>query len=58
MNVDDSRTGNGHAQHNLPVLRRLAFNLLRRVNSAKTGVAAKRNRAGWETDYLLIVLSQ
>lgn len=58
MNEDDSRTGNGHAQDNLAVLRRLAFNTLRREKSAKTGIAAKRNRAGWETDYLLIVLSQ
>ena len=58
MNEDDSRTGNGHAQHNLAVLPRLAFNILRREKSAKTGIAAKRNRVGWKTDYLLIALSQ
>lgn len=58
MNEDDSRTGNGHAQDNLAVLPRLAFNTLRREKSAKIGLAAKRNRAGWKTDYLLIVLSQ
>jgi len=48
----------GHAQDNLAVLRRLAFNTLRREKSAKTGIAAKGERAGWETDYLLKVFSQ
>ena len=55
---DDSRTGNGHAQHNLPVSRRLALNLPRRNQGAKIGIAAKRNRAGWRTDDFLKVLSQ
>ena len=48
----------GHAQHNLAILRRLALNLLSRVKSAKIGMAAKRKRAGWKTDYLLKFLSQ
>ena len=55
---DDSRTCQGHAQHNLAILRRLALNLLRREKSAKIGIAAKSNRAGWKTDYRLKVLSQ
>ncbi len=55
---DDGRTRHGHAQHNLAVLRRMAFNHLRRVNSALIGISAKRKRAGWKTDYVLKVLSQ
>ncbi len=55
---DDGRTRHGHAQHNLAVLRRMAFNLLPNEKGAKIGIAAKRKRAGRKTDYLLKVLSQ
>ncbi len=58
LDEDDSRISQGHAQHNLAILRRLALNLLSREKSAKIGMAAKRKRAGWKTDYLLKVFSQ
>lgn len=55
---DDNRIRQGHAQHNLAIMRRLSLNLLRREKSAQIGMVAKRKRAGWRTDYLLKVLSQ
>ena len=55
---DDSRIRQGNTQHNMAILRRLALNLLRSEKGAKVGIAAKRKRAGWKTDYLLKVLSQ
>ena len=57
LDGDDGRTRHGHAQHNLAVLRRMAFNLLPNENSTKFGIAAKRKRAGWKTDNLMKVLS-
>ena len=58
LDGDDSRIRQGHAQHNLAVLRRMAFNLLRRENSAQIDIAAKSERTGWKTGYLLKILSQ
>ncbi len=39
------------------VLRHIALNLLRRENSHKRGIKARRKRAGWDRDYLLQVLT-
>ena len=36
--------------------RRRALNLLRQETSVKSGIAAKRKRAGWDMDYLYKVL--
>ena len=58
LDGDDSRIRQGHPQHSMAVLRRLAFNLLRTGNSAQIGISAKRKRAGWKSDYLLKVFSQ
>ncbi len=40
------------------VLRRMALNMLKRETTSQGGVAAKRKRAGWDEDYLLLVLAQ
>ena len=58
LDGDDGRTRQVHAQHNLAVLRRMAFNLLPSANSAQIDIAAKRERAGCKTGYLLKILSQ
>ena len=58
LDGDDSRIRQVHAQHNLAVLRRMAFNLLPSENSAQIDIAAKRERTGCKTGYLLKILSQ
>ena len=55
---DHSRVTTAHADQNLAVIRRLALNLLKHERSAKVGIKAKRKKAGWNFDYLMIVLSQ
>ena len=58
LDGDDSRIRQVHAQHNLAVLRRMAFNLIRTEKSAQIDISAKRKRAGWKAGYLPKILSQ
>ena len=53
---DDSRVRQGNAAQS--VLRRMALNMFKRETTSQGGVAAKRKRAGWDEDYLLLVLAQ
>jgi predicted transposase YbfD/YdcC len=53
---DDSRVRKGNGPQNFAVLRHIALNLLRREDTAKISIRAKRKRAGWDNDYLLKVL--
>lgn len=53
---DDCRIRCGDAAHNFAILRRIALNALKNDKSTKIGVAAKRRKAGWGTDYLSTVL--
>jgi hypothetical protein len=53
---DGSRARKDHSAENLATLRRLALNLLRQDNLAKSGLKARRLRAGWNNDYLLRIL--
>ena len=55
---DDSRVRKGNGAENLAALRRMALNMLKRENTLRVGIAAKRKKAGWDTQYLLKVLAQ
>ncbi len=46
LDGEDSRIRQVHAQHNLAVLYRMAFNPLPSENSAQNGISAKSKRAG------------
>lgn len=47
----------GYSAENLAVIRHLAINLLTHENTAKGGVHAKRLKAGWNNNYLTLVLN-
>jgi len=49
---DQSRVRTGHGAENLTLLRRLALNLLRQDPTTKTGIKARRKKAGWDLAYL------
>jgi predicted transposase YbfD/YdcC len=56
FNEDHSRVRAGHAAANFALLRRLALNLLRRHETKRLSIKAKRLKAGWDDAYLLQVL--
>lgn len=54
---DASRVRIANAAENFSRVRRIALMLLKQETTAKTGIAGKRLRAGWDRDYLLKVLN-
>lgn len=54
---DACRIRKNNGSENFAILRRIALNLLKGEKSAKLGVANKRLKAAWDTDYLNTVLS-
>ena len=54
---DQRRLRTGHAAENFSRLCRIALNLLKTDTSTKTGIEAKRRKAGWNDAYLLKLLS-
>ncbi len=53
---DDSRIRKDNAPENLAVIRHIALNLLKQDKSFKGSLKGKRNKAGWDDDYLLQIL--
>jgi predicted transposase YbfD/YdcC len=53
---DERRIRKGHGAEHFSRLCRLALNLLKRETTQKTGIAIKRQRCGWDNDYLLKVV--
>ncbi len=45
-----------HSPQNMPTLRQIAHNLLKRETSLKVDIQSKRWLAGWRDDYLQKVL--
>jgi predicted transposase YbfD/YdcC len=54
---DECRVRQGNAAENLAIMRHLCLNLLKREDTAKCGIKAKRLKAGWDMSYLFKVLS-
>ena len=54
---DQCQIRKDHGAENFARLRHIAVNLLNREKTAKVGVKIKRNKAGWDSDYLLKVLT-
>ncbi len=53
---DDSRIRKDNGPQNFGVLRRIALNILNQENTLKKGIRRKRNKAGWDDNYLEEVL--
>ena len=55
---DASRARRGNSSEILALFRRAALNLLRSEKTVKASMRVKRKLAGWDTDYLLKVITQ
>ena len=57
FNEDSSRIRKDNAPQNLAIIRHIALNLLNQDNTVKAGVKRKRNKAGWDNEYLEKILA-
>jgi predicted transposase YbfD/YdcC len=56
FNEDQSRNRAGFAAQNFSVINRIALNLLKNEVTTKRGIKGKRLKAGWDNNYLMMVL--
>ncbi len=54
---DERRIRKGHGAENFSRLCRIALNLLKHEQTAKVGIAIRRQKCGWDNDYLLRVVT-
>jgi predicted transposase YbfD/YdcC len=54
---DERRIRKGHGAENFSRLTRIALNLLKSEKTAAVGIAIKRQKCGWNNDYLLKVVT-
>ena len=57
FNEDNSRIRSENAPQNFAILRHIALNLLKQEKTQKTGIKNKRLKAGWDNQYLEIILN-
>ena len=57
FNEDSSRIRKDNAPENLAIIRHIALNLLKQDKTEKGSIRSKRNRAGWDNNYLLEILT-
>jgi predicted transposase YbfD/YdcC len=53
---DHSRKRAGNAAENYSIVLRIALNLIKNEKSSNRGIKGKRLKAGWDNDYLLLIL--
>ena len=57
LRKDQCQIRTDHGAENFAMMRHIAVNLLKREKTSKVGVKIERNKAGWDTNYLLKVLT-
>lgn len=54
---DDSRIRKDHSPENMAIIRHMALNMIKKDDTYKQGIKAKRKRAGWDKEFLLSLLA-
>ena len=57
FNEDYSRIRKEHSPENMAIIRQLALSLINQEKTEKKSVKSKQNKASWDNDYLLQILT-